>query len=262
MSEFLTDGKSVVPKPLGLDYDLEAGRIYRLKTKRSFMSKVTTLEMDGNIKLPEKIHKSESEDLFIKRALKYHNETTNNTTGVMLYGKQGCGKTLFSKELAKESNLPIIIVDPTFDTRELLDFFTKFTTPVAILFDELDKHCGKDDYWETKEFLEFLDGVQETCKKLVIFTCNNDDIVNDFLKNRCGRIRYYKYFGALTSKQIKDVVTVTLNDVDKVEHVSTVIENEVKLPSYDNVLSICKEINDWPSYDIKDLLKDLNVDIK
>ena len=262
MNEFLKDGNAIVPKPQGLDYDLEAGRIYRLKTKRSFMSKSTVLEMDGNIKLPKKIYKSKSEDLFIKRAIKYHNETDGNTTGVMLYGTQGCGKTLFSKELAKESNLPIIIVDPTFNTGDLMEFFTKFTTPVVILFDELDKHCGENERWNTKDMLEFLDGVQETCKKLVIFTCNDDNIVNKFLKNRCGRIRYYKKFDALTSEQIKDIVKSTLHDVNKVDNVTLAIEENVKIPSYDNVLSICKEVNDWPSYNVKELLIDLNVDLK
>lgn len=264
MSEFVKSGNIIVPKPEGLDFDLKNGQIYRLKTERSFYGKKTFLEQDGTIEIPENIYKSKDEKFFIERSIKYYNESGANTTGLMLYGEQGCGKTMFAKVIAKEMNLPIIIIDPTFPTRDLIDFFTKFKTPVTILFDELDKHCDpNEDNWDTKQMLEFLDGVQTTCKKLVIFTCNKDEIVNEFLKNRCGRIRYYKHFTKLSKDSIQDIVNTELKDCkDKIDETVEAIMTLVDLPSYDNVISICKEVKDWPDYVVADLLTDLNVKLK
>lgn len=260
--QFIKDKDQIVPMPKGLAYDLIGGKIYRLKSTKSMFSRTDMLVEDGELSIPNKVYYSKDEELIVKRVLRYHKETEKNTTGVMFYGKQGCGKTLLSKIIAKESGLPIIVVDPSFPTSNLMNFFTRFNTEVVVLFDELDKHCGKEDYWDTEDMLEFLDGVQETGKKLVIFTCNSDKMVNEFMKDRCGRIRYYKQFDTLSHKMIVDIVKDNINDKNKVDKVVNFIENKLKIPSYDNVTAICKEVNDWPDYSVEELIKDLNVELK
>ena len=260
--EFIKDKDQIIPMPKGLAYDLIGGKVYRLKSIKSMFSRTDMLIEDGELSVPNKVYYSKDEELIVKRVIRYHKETKKNTTGVMFYGKQGCGKTLLSKIIAKESGLPIIVVDPSFSTSNLMNFFTRFNTEVVVLFDELDKHCSKEDYWDTKDMLEFLDGVQETGKKLVIFTCNSDKVVNDFMKDRCGRIRYYKQFDTLSHDMIVDIVKDNINDKDKVDNVVNFIENKLKIPSYDNVTAICKEVNDWPDYSVEELIKDLNVELK
>lgn len=248
--------------PKGLAYDLIGGKIYRLKSTKSMFSRADMLIEDGELSIPDKVYYSKDEELIVKRILRYHKETDKNTTGVMFYGKQGCGKTLLSKIIAKESGLPIIVVDPSFPTSNLMNFFTRFNTEVVVLFDELDKHCSEKDYWDTEDMLEFLDGVQETGKKLVIFTCNSDKVVNKFMKDRCGRIRYYKQFDTLSHNMIVDIVKDNVNNKDKIDNVVNFIENKLNIPSYDNVTAICKEVNDWPDYSVEELIKDLNVELK
>lgn len=108
----------------------------------------------------------------------------------MLSGIKGTGKTVMAKVIAKNSNLPIIVVDEDYPTGRINDFFRKFETPVTIIFDEVDKH------WDTEDLLGWLDGVQTNAKKLVLFTCNNEDRVNDYLKDRCSRVRYIRHFEA------------------------------------------------------------------
>lgn len=260
--QFIKDKDQIVPMPKGLAYDLIGGKIYRLKSTKSMFSRTDMLIEDGELSIPNKVYYSKDEELIVKRVLHYHKETEKNTTGVMFYGKQGCGKTLLSKIIAKESGLPIIVVDPSFPTKNLMNFFTRFNTEVVVLFDELDKHCSKDDYWDTEDMLEFLDGVQETGKKLVIFTCNSDKVVNEFMKDRCGRIRYYKQFDTLSHNMIVDIVKDNISDKDKVNDVVNFIENKLNIPSYDNVTAICKEVNDWPDYSVEELIKDLNVELK
>ena len=260
--QFIKDKDQIVPMPKGLAYDLIGGKIYRLKSTKSMFSRTDMLVEDGELFIPNKVYYSKDEELIVKRVLRYHKETEKNTTGVMFYGKQGCGKTLLSKVIAKESGLPIIVVDPSFPTKNLMNFFTRFNTEVVVLFDELDKHCSKDDYWDTEDMLEFLDGVQETGKKLVIFTCNSDKVVNEFMKDRCGRIRYYKQFDTLSHNMIVDIVKDNISDKDKINDVVNFIENKLSIPSYDNVTAICKEVNDWPDYSVEELIKDLNVELK
>lgn len=260
--QFIKDKDQIVPMPKGLAYDLIGGKIYRLKSTKSMFSRTDMLVEDGELSIPNKVYYSKDEELIVKRVLRYHKETEKNTTGVMFYGKQGCGKTLLSKIIAKESGLPIIVVDPSFPTSNLMNFFTRFNTEVVVLFDELDKHCSKEDYWDTEDMLEFLDGVQETGKKLVIFTCNSDKVVNEFMKDRCGRIRYYKQFDTLSHNMIVDIVKDNIDDKDKVNDVVNFIENKLNIPSYDNVTAICKEVNDWPDYSVEELIKDLNVELK
>lgn len=260
--QFIKDKDQIVPMPKGLAYDLIGGKIYRLKSTKSMFSRTDMLIEDGELSIPNKVYYSKDEELIVKRVLRYHKETEKNTTGVMFYGKQGCGKTLLSKIIAKESGLPIIVVDPSFHTSDLMNFFTRFNTEVVVLFDELDKHCSKEDNWDTEDMLEFLDGIQETGKKLVIFTCNSDKVVNEFMKDRCGRIRYYKQFDTLSHNMIVDIVKDNIDDKDKVNDVVNFVENKLKIPSYDNVTAICKEVNDWPNYSIEKLIKDLNVELK
>lgn len=258
MSEFLKNGDNIVPKPKGNDYDLENGVIYRLKQVRGFMSVTTVLIKDGHVDLPNRVYIEEDNNFLINRIIKDFNTTKRNTTGVLFHGETGCGKTFLSKLLAKNINLPIIIVDPSFDTRKLIEFFTSFNKEVIILFDELDKHCNKNDNWDTLDLLEFLDGNQNTCKKLVVFTCNDDNVVNKFLKNRCGRIKYYKKFDVLSKEVIHKILSDYIEQ-EKVNEVEDYILNNVKLPSYDNIVSICEELRNWKEYPIKNLLKDLNI---
>lgn len=61
------------------------------------------------------------------------------------------------------------------------------------MFDEVEKN---DYYWNTKDLLGFLDGVEATAKKLVLMTCNDTDGINDNFFDRCSRIRYFREYEA------------------------------------------------------------------
>lgn len=51
----------------------------------------------------------------------------------MLSGVKGTGKTVMAKVIAKNSKLPVIVVDEDFPTSQINNFFRKFTTPVAVI---------------------------------------------------------------------------------------------------------------------------------
>ena len=120
---------------------------------------------------------------------------------------------MLAKVLAKESKLPIIVVGSDYPAKKLNDFFKEFNVPVCVIFDEVEKN------WNTNQMLEFLDGIQATAKKLVIMTCNNLNMVSEYMQDRCSRIRYLRKYtpsdnieiiaSVVADSGVRDVAKVT-----------------------------------------------------
>lgn len=255
-NEFLRSGSRVMTRPSGLDFDLEKGSVYTLKWDD--WDEVAFLEIGSTIELPDNLTKTKGDMLFITKVLNNFKSTTKPTTGVMLTGLKGSGKTVMSKMIAFDSGLPIIIVDSTFPTRRLDKFFSKFTeTEVCVIFDEIDKN---ERYWNTEDLLGFLDGIKSTSKKLVLFTCNSDSKINEFVLDRCSRIRYNKQFNALSKENIVAILERYIND--NIEDIATFILDKFKVVSYDNVSSFAEECKNYPDEQYEELVKDLNITLK
>lgn len=230
--EFLKLGNRVIVKPAGSDYSLIAGKTYDLIYDRF---EGTQLLENGELTLPKKVYKSNKDITFIKRVTNYYNNSTDNTVGVMLAGIKGTGKTIMAKELAKESGLPIIIVSPSFPERELTRYFKKFTQEVCILLDEVEKN------YDTENMLGFLDGVEKTCRKLVIMTCNSLREVSEYMQDRCSRIRYLRKYTAEANREFVPMIVKDL-EIKNPDKVVEFINNEFKLLSMDNIFSFLREV--------------------
>ncbi|UVX67492.1 MAG: DnaA protein [Bacteriophage sp.] len=255
MSEFIKVGEKIVNKPTGLDYDLINGKVYNLKWDR--YNGMSYFEEDGLLSLPAKVYTTKSDDVFIKRVNTYFQKTSKLSTGVMLSGIKGTGKTVMAKVIAKNSNLPIIVVDEDYPTSRINDFFRKFETPVTIIFDEVDKH------WDTEDLLGWLDGVQTNAKKLVLFTCNNEDRVNDYLKDRCSRVRYIRHFEANDNARfLREILRDKGIAEDKIKDTYTFIVNNFGLLSIDNILSFIDEKLLFPELSNEEIFNDMNISSK
>lgn len=255
MSEFIKAGEKIVNKPTGLDYDLINGKVYNLKWDR--YNGISYFEEDGLLSLPAKVYTTKSDDVFIKRVNTYFQKTSKLSTGVMLSGIKGTGKTVMAKVIAKNSNLPIIVVDEDYPTGRINDFFRKFETPVTIIFDEVDKH------WDTEDLLGWLDGVQTNAKKLVLFTCNNEDKVNDYLKDRCSRVRYIRHFEANDNARfLREILRDKDIAEDKIKDTYTFIVNNFGLLSIDNILSFIDEKLLFPELSNEEIFNDMNISSK
>ena len=125
MNSFIKKDDYVYKMPEGLAYNLEPNRIYRLSEERQGFEYVTVLKADGYVTEPKKYYATKSEKRFCDKIVNYYNKYDDNNVGVMLYGKQGCGKTFTAREIARRTNLPIIIVDPSCPTRNLSKFFSE-----------------------------------------------------------------------------------------------------------------------------------------
>lgn len=255
MSEFIKVGERIINKPTGLDYDLVNGKVYNLKWDR--YNGMSYFEEDGSLSLPSKVYTTKSDDVFIKRVNTYFQKTSKLSTGVMLSGIKGTGKTVMAKVIAKNSNLPIIVVDEEYPTGRINDFFRKFETPVTIIFDEVDKH------WDTENLLGWLDGVQTNAKKLVLFTCNNEDRVNDYLKDRCSRVRYIRHFEANDNARfLREILRDKGIAEDNIEDTYAFIVNNFGLLSIDNILSFIDEKLLFPELSNEEIFNDMNISSK
>lgn len=249
-AQFITLEGRIFPKPEGTDYSLTSGKVYVLRQDRNYD---VFLEEDKAFEFPEKYYLSKDDEKFINKVITTYNKTDKLTIGTMLSGMKGSGKTLMAKKIAVKSNLPIIVIDKSVDSGEIEDFFAKINTNVCIIMDEIDK------YWRTQYLLGFLDGVKPTCKKLLVCTCNDEKEVNDYLNDRCSRIRYKKKFNALTKDAVLGILSDIIEDKEKAKSATEFIYSHITVVSYDNVIIFGEEILNFPDESYESILADMNI---
>lgn len=250
-AEFVKSGSRILPKPNGTDYNLINGKAYDLKWDD--WSNMAYLAENGELNLPSKIYELNEDKIFKKRVLNSFNNH-ENSIGVMLAGTKGTGKTMLAKVIAKESNLPIIIVDSQFPTNRLIGFFKQFSTPVCVIFDEIEKN------FNTGRMLDFLDGVEKTTKKLVLMTCNELNKVSEYLQDRCSRIRYVRKYDINDNLAFLPML-IENKEIKNAEIVRKFVEERFKLPSIDNMNAFLNEVKDLEDEDISldDIVKYMNI---
>ena len=250
-SSFVNSNGHIIPKPFGTDYNLEPGKVYMLTHDRDLY--MDYLVEDKDFEFPETYYLNDKDTKFIDRVIDMFNKTEKMTTGVLLSGMKGSGKTLMAKKIAKESGLPIIVIDSKMSSDDIEPFFAKVHTDVCVIFDEIDK------YWNTRYLLGFLDGVKPTCKKLVVATCNNEKEIDTYLNDRCSRIRYKKRFGGLTKDTVQGIIKDIIGDDTKANAAAEYICSSVQTVSYDNVITFGEEIKYNPNESFDEIKEFLNI---
>lgn len=137
------------------------------------------------------------------------------STGVLLSGEKGSGKTLLTKVLSAKllaTGTPVLLINEPHYGPGFNKFITDLTTPSLIVFDEFEKIYDKDDQ---QQLLTLLDGTA-TCKHLFVLTTNADSISRYFL-NRPGRIFYTFRYGSLTEEVIKEYTAENLKNQDNTD---------------------------------------------
>lgn len=257
MANFIKQGNRVIPLPKGCTYDLEPGKVYDLLIKTVWGEQVTKFELNGEMNLPPTVYQTKKDKLFIDRVLKNFNSSDKNTTGVLLTGDKGTGKSVTAKILAEKAKLPIIVINPKLEEMYLEEFFKEFDTPVCILFDEVDKN------FNTQKMLTFLDGMHKTAKKLVVMTANDEDSLSHFIKNRCSRIRYYRHYSMKDDAREYAELICDSKNIDNKEEVVDFIVNNIKYPSIDNISSFIDEViftKDW-NLSLQEVLEFMNINV-
>lgn len=215
MTYFLKQGNSyTVSKKEALDLTekLPAGNYV---IKKNDMTGALYLEQIDNFEIKGKIYGDT-----VKRAnrILFAFEDRPSTTGVMLTGEKGSGKTLLAKMLSVkgyDKGYPTIVINQPWCGDSFNAFIQSIEQPVIVVFDEFEKVYNEEDQ---EAMLTLLDGVYPT-KKLFVLTCNDKWRVNSHMRNRPGRIFYSLEYKGLDAEFIREYCEDNLKDKEHIDKI-------------------------------------------
>jgi hypothetical protein len=143
------------------------------------------------------------------------------STGVMLTGEKGSGKTLLTKQIsinAASEQIPTIVINSPWCGDAFNSFMQNIDQPCVILFDEFEKVYDKD---QQEAILTLLDGVYPS-KKLFLLTCNDKWRVDQHMRNRPGRIFYMIDFRGLDVEFVREYCQDNLLNKDHIQAVCNI----------------------------------------
>lgn len=140
------------------------------------------------------------------------------STGVMLTGEKGSGKTLLAKNIcaqASQDGIPTIVINAPWQGDAFNALIQSIEQPTIILFDEFEKVYDREGQ---EAILTLLDGVFPS-KKLFVLTCNDKWRVDSHMRNRPGRIFYMLEFKGLDADFIREYCADNLKEQEHIEQI-------------------------------------------
>lgn len=164
-----------------------------------------------------------------------------NSTGVLLAGQKGSGKSLLAKTLsirAAEEGIPTIVINTPFHGDVFNKFIQDINQPCVILFDEFEKVYDNE---QQESLLTLLDGVFPS-KKMFVLTCNNVYRIDEHMRNRPGRIFYMIEFKGLEENFIREYCEDNLKDKQYINQIvqCSYLFNEM---NFDMLKAMVEEMN-------------------
>jgi hypothetical protein len=233
---------------------MKSGNTFRIATKES-MDLHEVLPVGNYV-----VKQDQFENFFIEqiedfdKPAKLYGDTTRNTdriissfwdreksTGVMLVGEKGSGKTLLSKniciEMAKQG-VPTIVINAAWHGDKFNTLIQSIQQPCIVLFDEFEKIY---DSKEQEALLTLLDGIYSS-KKLFMLTSNDQWRVDSHMRNRPGRIFYMVSFTGLDADFIREYCADNLKNQSYTEKIVNISSVFAKF-NFDMLKSLVEEMN-------------------
>jgi hypothetical protein len=187
----------------------------------------------------------------------------NLTTGVLLSGIKGSGKTSLLKMVALETDLPIINITSGFSFDIIVRELSKIQQPYVLIFDEFEKkYPSSNEDIDFSPLLSFLDGTGSG-QKLVLITANDVIKLSDFLLNRPGRMIYHFRYAGLLEPEIQEYLNDTSLGEARVDEIIESLQSVILMGAvtYDILNCITEECTRYPTLPIQDLLNALNISL-
>lgn len=180
------------------------------------------------------------------------------STGVLMTGDKGTGKTLLMSALANAAidrlNLPVIMVRGE-HLGEAFESFISQLGECVVLFDEFGKHYAKD---KQALMLSYFDGIDKT-KRLNIVTENAMASLNDFILDRPGRALYHFKYRKLDEPSVVGYCQQMKFPEERLEELLS-IYRRARSFSFDMLQNIVAEV-ERSGEPVKAALADMNIDI-
>ena len=239
-SKFLRYESTGVLKPISTDNSILDEFPMGVYVIRFIPMQGYQFEPKGDFTFPEKIYGDSQQK--VDRVLSYYG-ANNSNLGVMLLGLKGTGKSLTAKMIAQQSGLPVIVIDQNYaNDPNFFSFISNISRRVVFFFDEFEKVFDKDHEGQDK-LLSWLDGTYSS-ENLFVLTGNDKYRINQYFKDRPGRIRYYYEYEGLDEEIVEEIVDDLLeNEAHKADIMmifDTINNNDL---TYDKVISFIKEVN-------------------
>lgn len=169
-------------------------------------------------------------------------EARDSSSGIMLSGVMGSGKTLMAKLISHKAlskGMPTIIIQRAYSDPGFMEFIQNISQECVILFEEIDKVYDEVD--KQNKILSLFDGIY-TSKKLFILTANASYKISNFILNRPGRCFYHLKFSGLDMAFIEDYCNRNLNDKSQIKSV-LIVSKIVHEFNFDQLQALVQEMN-------------------
>jgi SpoVK/Ycf46/Vps4 family AAA+-type ATPase len=213
------------------------------------------LELIEDFSMPKKIYGDTEKR--VQRVINTFNDRPGST-GIILAGEKGSGKTLLAKmlstELAKDGVITIVVNAP-YAGDGFNQLIQGIEQPAYVLFDEYEKVYSEPA--DQNALLTLFDGLFAT-KKLFGVTCNDKWKLSEFMRNRPGRFFYKFEYAGLDAGFIREYLKDNLNNAENVETFVRYASTYDAF-NFDMLQALCEEMNRYDE-NVIDSAKYVNVE--
>lgn len=201
----------------------------------------------------------------------------NKSTGILLTGDKGSGKTMLSSLISNqmlERGFPVILVERPFVGTQFIEFLNNIGECV-LFFDEFGK-IFSTTRGKSSDGLEFGNGRDtnpannpqdgllsvfdgaHSIKRLILLTENSASDINSYMLNRPGRMYYHFKYKKLEEDLVKEYCQANNVPSSVIESIILRIASSVEF-SFDSLKAVVEEYNRFKE-DIQEVFSNLNIE--